>query len=80
MDNKPMVLNLCFSPKYLSYSHFLTYKCNQKRHFGACPIKNCIESGGWKINYPNFYSIEYNEQKENEEAVLISSDGILMSV
>ena len=39
VDNEKMVRNLFFSQKYLSWSHFLTYTCNKKKHFVTSPIK-----------------------------------------
>ena len=35
----------------------------QKTHFGTYPIENRIDSGQWKINYPNFYNLELDKQK-----------------
>ena len=56
-ENKQMFRNLYFSQKYVSWIHFLTHTCNQKTNFGTPPIKNWIDSGEWKINYPNFYNL-----------------------
>ena len=75
-----MVRKPCFSQKYVLCSHLLVNKCNQKTYFGKYTIKNWIDSGEWKINYPNFYNIELDEQKKIEEAVLNSSAGLLLHV
>ena len=40
IDNKKMVRNLCFSQKYFLWTHFLTFTCNKKHHFGTSNIKN----------------------------------------
>ena len=73
-----MVRNLRFPQKYASWSHFLTYTCNEKTHVGTSPIKNWIYSGYWKINYPTFYYLRLDEQKEINEAVTHSSAGVLI--
>ena len=36
---------------------------HQKTHFGTSPIKNWIDSGDFKMHYPDFYDIELYEQK-----------------
>ena len=54
VDNRQMVINLCFSQKYASWSHFLAYTCNQKTRFGTSPIKNLMDSGDCKMHYPYF--------------------------
>ena len=33
-----------------------------RTQFGISPIKKWIKSGKWKMNYPNFYNIELDEQ------------------
>ena len=30
VDNRQMVRNLCYSQKYINWTHFLTFTCNQK--------------------------------------------------
>ena len=64
VDNKQMVRNLCYSQKYVKWSHFLTFTCNQRDHFGTSNIKKWIDNDEWKSNYPNFYQLELDEQKE----------------
>ena len=46
IDSKQMVRNLCYSEKYHKWSHFLTFTCNQKNHFGTAPIKNWMDDDG----------------------------------
>ena len=80
VDNKQMVRNLCFSGKYIPWTHFLTFTCNQKNHFGTKPIKNWIDSEDWKSHYPNFYDLESDQQQEISHAVLESSAGTMLRV
>ena len=49
-------------------------------HFGTSPIKNLVESGKWKNDYPNPYNLKLDEQKEIEKSVLNSSVGLLLHV
>ena len=39
VDSKQVIKELMSSQKYLPFTHFLTFTCNQKRHFGTKPIK-----------------------------------------
>ena len=78
IDNKQMVRNLCFSQKYVSWTHFLTFTCNQKYHFGTSEIKNWIDSNEWKKHYPDFYLLGFDEQQEIENAITDASAGLLL--
>ena len=44
VNNRQMVRNLCALQKYYEWSHFLTFICNQKKHFGIVPIKSWIDN------------------------------------
>ena len=57
VDNKQMVRNLCFPQKCTSWSHFLSYTCNQRTRFGTYFIKNWIYVD-WKMHYSGFYYLE----------------------
>ena len=78
VDNKQMVCNLCYSQKYVKWSHFLTFTCNQRDHFGTSNIKKWIDNDEWKSNYPNFYQLELDEQKEIQCAMIEASAGMLL--
>ena len=78
VDNKQMVRNLCYSQKYVKWSHFLTFTCNQRDHFGTSNIKKWIDNDEWKSNYPNFYQLELDEQKEIQYAMIEASAGMLL--
>ena len=78
VDNKQMVRNLCYSQKYVQWSHFLTFTCNQRDHFGTSNIKKWIDNDEWKSNYPNFYQLELDEQKEIQYAMIEASAGMLL--
>ena len=71
VNNKYIVRTLYFSQKYVSWSHFLTYTCNQETNFGESPIKNWIDSGECKINHPNIYNLELNEKRKSKKRFLI---------
>ena len=47
-DSKAMVRNLCASQEYHTMSHFLTFTCNMKKHFGTKIIKQWIDSNEWQ--------------------------------
>ena len=78
VDNKQIVRNLCYSQKYVQWSHFLTFTCNQRDHFGTSNIKNWVDGDEWKSNYPNFYQLELDEQKEIQCAMIEASAGLLL--
>ena len=42
-DSKKMVRNLCASQRYHVMTHFLTFTCNMRKHFGTKPIKLWID-------------------------------------
>ena len=47
-DSKQMVRNLCASQQYHTMTHFLTFTCNMKKHFGTKVIRNWIDGDEWK--------------------------------
>ena len=57
------------SQKYLPFTHFLTFTCNMKRHFGTKPIKNWIDGDEWKKNYPKYNDLTFDERKEIHQAL-----------
>ena len=77
-DNKQMVRNLCYSQNYVSWTHFLTFTCNQKHRFGTSNIKNWVDGDEWKSHYPNFYQLELDEQKQIADAIIEASAGLLL--
>ena len=78
VDNKQMVRNLYYSQKYISWTHFLTFTCNQKHHFGTSNIKNWVNGDEWKSHYPNFYQLELDEQKKIADAIIEALAGRLL--
>ena len=47
-DSKQMVRNLCASKRYHIMTHFLTFTCNMRKHFGTKAIKLWIDGEEWK--------------------------------
>ena len=54
VDSKQMVKNLCVFQKYHNMDFFLTFTCNQKKHFGTSSIKDWLDSNNWQNNYSNY--------------------------
>ena len=65
-----MVKNLCSSQKCHPMSFFLTFTCNESKHFGISPIKNYIDSKEWEKNYPNFNELFESEKKKQEKQLI----------
>ena len=80
IDSKQMVRNLCCSGKYHKWTHFLTFTCNQKNHFGTAPIKNWLDNHSYIHHFPNYFKLEPSQQEEIRRAVLQSSVGLMMRV
>lgn len=78
IDSKQMVKNLCASQKYHSMDYFLTFTCNQKKHFGTSPIKNWVDSEAWIPFFPDYDQIPTSDRKEIKEAVLQASGVLLL--
>ena len=69
-DSKQMVRNLCASQRYHQMTHFLTFTCNMRKHFGTKPIKHgsIMENGKKKIQIFMNFVIQI---KKNTNKVLI---------
>ena len=68
-DSKQVVKNLCASQVYHPQTHFATYTCNKKKHFGIKKIKNWLDSNEWTRHYPGWNSLTSFEQKEISNAI-----------
>ena len=79
-DSKAMVRNLCASQSYHNMSHFLTFTCNMKRHFGTKQIKEWIDSECWKFLFPDYHHLDVTEKKEIDESVIQAASGLLLRV
>ena len=79
-DNIQQVRGLCALQQYHSYTHFLTFTCNQKTHFGTAPIKQWIDDIQWHKKYPGFNDLSTLDQKEVKEAVIQSAAGLVLQV
>ena len=73
VDSQRMVNNLCASQKYHKMDYFLTFTCNQAKHFGVSNIKNWVDGGIWSTHYKDFDHLPDFEKKEIHEAVIQSS-------
>ena len=80
IDSKQMVKNLCSSQQYHSWDWFLTFTCNQKKHFGTAPIKNWLDDKEWTKHYPDYEYLNLTEKKEIDDALLQASAGLLLRV
>ena len=55
IDSKKMVRCLCASQVYHQMHYFLTFTCNQSKHFGTKIIKICTDGTEWQGNFKDFY-------------------------
>ena len=78
VDSKQMVRNLCASQKYHKMDLFLTFTCNQKKHFGIKKIRNWIDSGDWKQHFPRYIEYTIDGQKEINTAIEQSAASLLL--
>ena len=79
-DSKAMVRNLCASQQYHSMTHFLTFTCNMKKHFGTKIIKEWIDSNEWQKNIPHFFDLNLTDQEEYINGINQASSGLLFRV
>ena len=79
-DSKAMVRNLCASQQYHAMTHFLTFTCNMKKHFGTKVIKEWIDSNEWQKNIPYFSELNLTDQEEYINAINQASSGLLLRV
>ena len=77
-DSKSMVRNLCASQQHHTMTHFLTFTCNAKKHFGTKPIKLCIDSGEWKNSIRSFDDLSQSDQDEFKDSVNQAASGLLV--
>ena len=69
VDSKQVIKELMSSQKYVPFTHFLTFTCNMKRHFGTKPIKEWIDSDNWKKKYPGYDNLTDTEKDEIKDAL-----------
>ena len=80
-DSKTMVQNLCSAQKYHNATHFLTFTCNMKKHFGTAPLKRWIDSRDWRYNFKGYFEdLDSNEQKEVDKAIVQLPSSLLLRV
>ena len=79
-DSKAMVQNLCASQEYHRMSHFLTFTCNMKKHFGTKVVKEWIDSNEWQKNISNFHNLNLADQQEYIDAINQASSGLLLRI
>ena len=77
-DSSTTVKNLCASQYYHKMDFFLTFTCNQKKHFGVKNVKEWIDSGAWKQYFEGFSDLTEFEVKEIEDAVIQSAATLLL--
>lgn len=64
IDSNQMVKNLTAAQKYHLMDYFVTFTCNQSKHFGTKPIKNWLDWGGWKRHVKDYDRMTSEEQDE----------------
>ena len=78
IDSNQMVRNLTAAQKYYMMDYFVTFTCNQKKHFGTKPIKTWIDGDEWKQYYPGYFDLTSRERKEIKDQLLQASAGLLL--
>ena len=73
-----MVRNLCASQKYHTMYYFLTFRCNQKLHFGTSTIKNWIYGDEWKKKFYDFHNRPIWEQREIHDQLIQAAGPLLL--
>lgn len=63
VHNRQMVRNLCASQNHHMWSHFLTFTCNQKSHFGTVPIKSWVNNFDHACDCQHYKNLEDDENK-----------------
>ena len=61
VDSKKTINNLMSSYKYHGFGMFVTFTCNNKKHFGTKPMKEWIDGNAWKHNCPYYNFLNINE-------------------
>ena len=77
IDSNQMVKNLTAAQKYHLMDYFVTFTCNQSKHFGTKPIKNWLDWGGWKRHVKDYDRMTSEEQDEIKNALNQSAAGLL---
>ena len=79
-DSKAMVRNLCASQSYHNMTHFLTFTCNMRKHFGTMPIKEWVDNDIWKKIFDNYYDLDPIEKEEIDSSIIQSASSLLLRV
>ena len=77
-DSRKMVKNLSASQKYHPMDLFLTFTCNQKKHFGVRRIKNWIDSMEWTKSVPDWDSWTESDREKYRESMIQAASGHLL--
>ena len=80
VDSKQMVKNLCSSQKKTSWSFFLTFTANQSRHPGLKPLRNWLETKGWRNVFPGYCDLTDSVQKEIDDAINQAAAGLMLRI
>ena len=78
VDSKAMVRNLCASQRYHKMHFFLTFTCNQKKHFGTSAIKEWIDGDKWKTKWDGFEDLTPREQKEVHKQLMEAAGPLML--
>ena len=68
-DGKEVVKNLCAAQIYHPQTHFATYTCNQKKHFGISMLREWLDSNKWQDYYLGWKDLTTQEQEEITHAI-----------
>jgi hypothetical protein len=78
IDSVQMVKNLCAAQYHHPMDYFLTFTCNQSKHFGTKNIKNWIDSYEWTKFYPSYKNLNKSQEEEIKTAIDQAAAGLLL--
>ena len=78
LDSKRAAKSLCAAQTKHDFTYFLTFTCNQEKHFGIKKLRQHLKSSNWKDQIPNWFNLNEEERVEYSKALEQSAAGLLL--
>ena len=78
LDSKRAANNLCAAQTKHNFTYFLTFTCNQEKHFGIKKLRHHLKNGDWKREIENWSDFSESDQNEFSKALEQSAAGLLL--
>ena len=78
LDSKKAAKSLCAGQSHHNYSLFLTFTCNQEKHFGVKMLRKHIQSEDWSKSIPHWENFSEDEKEEFKTAVDQAASPLLL--